>query len=169
MSTEVSIQRPPPRTVDVPGHLLALAGLAATAGVIHVVATVEHLNENVTLWGFFALVGVAQLLAGWRIYSRTVDRRLLNLVALGSVAVVLLWIFSRTTGLPFGPDAGEVSGVGAADTIATLHELTFAAIVWRAAAGDGWLAWLSSGIGTRLTFAFLSMTLFMAALGGHEH
>jgi hypothetical protein len=61
-----------------------------------------------------------------------------------------------------------VSSVGVADTIATIQELGFAAVVRRAATGDRWLAWLSSGIGIRLTFAFLSMTLCMAALGGHE-
>lgn len=169
MSTNVAIQRPGKRLLSLPAHVTALAGLAATAGVIHVVATVEHLGESVTLWGFFALVGAAQLLSGWRIYSGNGDTRLLNAVALGSVGVALLWIFSRTTGLPFGPDAGEVSGVGTADAIATIHELMFAAIVWRATRGDRWLAWLGSGVGIRLTFGFLSMTLFMAALGGHEH
>lgn len=169
MSTDVAIQRPGKRLLSLPAHVNALAGLAATAGVIHVVATAEHLGESVTLWGFFAIVGVAQLLSGWRIYSGNGDRRLLNAVALGSVGVALLWIFSRTTGLPFGPDAGEVSGIGAADTIATIHELMFAVIVWRATVGDRWLAWLSSGVGIRVTFAFLSMTLFVAALGGHAH
>lgn len=169
MAADVPIQRSAPRLQYADGHLLVLAGLAATAGIIHVVATVQHLDESVALWGFFALVGVAQLFAGWRVYTGSADRGLLNTVALGSVAVALLWAFSRTTGLPFGPDAGEVLGVGAADTIATILELTFAAIVWRATVGDRWLGWLSSAIGIRLAFAFISMTLFMAALGGHEH
>jgi hypothetical protein len=95
---------------------------------------------------------------------------MLKLAAVGSAAVALLWIFSRTTGVPFGPDAGKVSSVGVADTIATLQELAFAAIaavvVWR---DERRLAWLSGPLGVRLTFAVLSLTLFMAALGGHQH
>lgn len=170
MATDVPIERAVARSVSLPNGALALAGLAATTGVIHLVATVEHVGVDWELAVFFALVGAGQLAAGWRIYRAAADARLLALVAAGSVAVALLWIFSRTTGLPFGPDAGKVAAVGVGDTIATLLELVFAALVglvlWR---GEQRLAWLSSGIGVRLTFALLSLALMTAALGGHEH
>ena len=170
MATDVPIERAVARSVSLPNGALALAGLAATAGVIHLVATVEHVGVDWELAVFFALVGAGQLAAGWRIYRAAADARLLALVAAGSVAVALLWIFSRTTGLPFGPEAGNVAAVGVGDTIATLLELVFAALVgvvlWR---GEQRLAWLSSGIGVRLTFALLSLALMTAALGGHEH
>jgi len=170
MATDVPIERAVARSVSLPNGALALAGLAATTGVIHLVATVEHVGVDWELAVFFALVGAGQLAAGWRIYRAAADARLLALVAAGSVAVALLWIFSRTTGLPFGRDAGKVAAVGVGDTIATLLELVFAALVglvlWR---GEQRLAWLSSGIGVRLTFALLSLALMTAALGGHEH
>jgi hypothetical protein len=170
VSTRVSLDRPPPTYAGLSHCGVALSALAATAGVIHLVAAIEHVAVSWMLGVFFALVGTGQLVAGWWIQRSPQDERMLKLTALASTAVALLWIFSRTTGLPFGPDAGKVSSVGVADTIATLQELAFAAIVavivWR---GERRLAWLSGPLGVRLTFAVLSLTLFTAALGGHQH
>jgi hypothetical protein len=170
MATDVPIERAAPRSLSLPHGAQALAGLAATAGLIHLVATVEHVGVDWELVVFFALVGVAQLAAAWRIYRDAADAPLLTLVAAGSLAVALLWVFSRTTGLPFGPEAGTVARVGVGDTIATLLELGFAAlaalVLWRGQAG---VAWLSSGVGVRLTYATLTLAVMLAAMGGHEH
>ena len=169
MATDVSIERAPPRSVTLPHGALALAGLAGTAGFIHLVALIEHVGEEWSLVVFFAAVGSAQLAAAWRIYQGAAGRRLLTIVALGSVAVALLWLVSRTSGLSFGPETGR-RAVGVGDTIATMLELLFAGIVglllWR---GEQRLAWLSGGMGIRLTFALLSLALMLAAFGGHEH
>jgi hypothetical protein len=170
VATGVSLDRPAPSYAGPPNCSVALSALAATAGVIHLVAAIEHVAVSWMLGVFFALVGTGQLVAGWWIQRSPQDERMLKPAAAGSAAVALLWVFSRTTGLPFGPDAGEVSSVGVADTIATLQELAFAAIVavivWR---DERRLAWLSGPLGVRLTFAVLSLTLFTAALGGHQH
>jgi hypothetical protein len=170
VATGVSLERPAPRYAGLPNCGVALSALAATAGVIHLVAAIEHVAVSWMLGMFFALVGTGQLAAGWWIQRSPQDERMLKLTAVGSVAVALLWVFSRSTGLPIGPDAGKVSSVGVADTIATLQELAFAAIVavivWR---DERRLAWLSGPFGLRLTVAVLSMTLFTAALGGHQH
>lgn len=170
MITGVPSQRPATAVVGLPHGALALAGLTGTAGLIHFVAMVEHIGVEWELALFFALVGAVQVAAGWRIYRGEDDARLLKLVAVGSVLVALLWVFSRTTGIPVGPQAGSTSEVGVGDTIATLLELASAGlagtILWR---GDQRVAWLSSGLGIRLTFAVLSLALLMAAFGGHEH
>ncbi len=170
MAADVPLERSPSRIVSLPHGAPALAGLTATAGVIHLVATVEHVGADWELGVFFTLVGAAQLGVGWRIYRNAAGARLLKLAALGNLAVALLWVLSRTTGIPVGPDAGKVAAIGAGDTIATLLELAFAAIaglvVWR---GEQRVAWLSSGIGIRLTVALLSLALTTAVLGGHEH
>lgn len=170
MATDVQIPRPVARSAPASHAAPALVGLAGVTGFIHVVAAIEHVNEPWTLPAFFLVVGTAQLAAAWAIRRDPRDERLLKLVAAGSVGVALLWIFSRTTGVPFGPDAGEVESAGVADTIATAQELGLAAlvgvIVWR---GERAVAWLSSPIGVRLTFALLSLTLMLAAFGGHEH
>lgn len=159
--------------MSVPGRVLALVGLAATAGLIHLVATIEHVSDDWPLGVFFALIGTGQLFAARWIYRKPDDQRMLKAIAAGSIAIALLWLFSRTTGVPFGPNAGKVSPVGAADTIATLQELALAAIVVatirQPEQGIPRLAWLNSGLGTRLTSAVLTASLFIAAIGGHEH
>jgi len=169
MATDAPIQRPASRAVALPNAGLALAGLAAVAGTIHLVATFEHIDQNWELVAFFAIVGIAQVLASWWVYDRSEDLRILRWIAVGSVGIALLWIWSRTIGLSFGPETGRRK-VGVGDTIATLFELCFAAIVglvlWR---GERAVAWLSGGLGVRLTCAILSLGLMMAAVGGHQH
>jgi hypothetical protein len=154
------------------GSVLALSGLALAAGTIHLVATAQHLDTTWTLPVFFAVVGVAQLYVAWAIYRRPGDRRMLVAAAAGSAAVGLLWLVSRTVGLPFGPEEGR-STIGVSDTLASLQEFAFAAIalaiVRAPEAAERRLAWLGSPMGLRLTFMFLSAMLFSAALGGHKH
>lgn len=156
----------------VPGSILAIAGLALTSGTIHVVAFVEHVGLNWVLGAFFALVGVAQVLASAWIYRNPGDTRMLQATAAGSVAVSLLWLASRTTGIAFGPEPGRAS-VGVADTITTLQQLVLAAIVvallWHRGPGRRRLAWMSGALATRITFALLTSTMLLAAVGGHEH
>lgn len=169
MATGVPIERPVSHAETLPPGVLALAGLTATAGVIHFVATIEHIGKEWGLVVFFALVGAGQLAAGWRIYRNAHDARLLKLAAGASVLVALLWLWSRTAGMPFGPETG-VRDVGVGDTIATLLELTFAGLAAVVLTrGEQALAWLNSGLGVRLTCAVLSLGLMMAAVGGHQH
>jgi hypothetical protein len=92
------------------------------AAVIHASVTSEHFQE----WGaagvFFVVITVAE--AGLGVLLVWTPRRDLYLVALAvSAATVLVWAVSRTTGLPFGPEAGTPEGVGRPDTISTLFEL----------------------------------------------
>lgn len=170
MATDVQIERPISHVDTLPHGALALAGLAATAGVIHFVATIEHIGEDWALAVFFVLVGAGQLAAGLRIYRDDYDARLLGLVAGASVVIALLWVWSRTTGMPFGPESGRVAEVGVGDAIATLLELSFAALVAVVLTrGEQAVRWLSGGLGVRLTCAVLSLCLMMAALGGHQH
>jgi hypothetical protein len=169
MATHTRIEPPAAGTAPLTHGALALAGLAGTAGIVHLIAMIEHLGEEWTLAAFFAIVGGAQIAAGWWIHRDGTDTRLLALIAVGSVAIALLWLFSRTTGLSFGPETGR-RPIGVGDTIATLLELTFAGLAGlRLSRGEQRLAWLSGGMGIRLTFAVLSMALMLSALGGHEH
>lgn len=92
------------------------------ASVIHVSVTSEHFEEWVAAGVFFVVIAVAE--AGVGVLLVWTPRRVLYLVVLAvSAATVLVWAVSRTTGLPFGPEAGTPEGVGRPDTISTLFEL----------------------------------------------
>lgn len=172
MSSDVPAPPAEPVVANLSGSVLALSGLALTAGTIHLVAAVQHTDVNWTLPAFFALVGAGQLFVAWQIYRTPGDRRLLAVAAIGSVIVALLWVWSRTIGLSFGPETGKRS-IGVSDTIATLQEFAFAAIalalVRRPERSERRLAWFASPMGLRVTFMLLSSSLFVAALGGHKH
>jgi hypothetical protein len=161
-----------PRALNLPGQVLALSGLMLCAGTIHIVAAVQHLDLGWQLPTFFAVVGALQLYLSWAFYERPDDRRLLLAAAAGNLVVALLWLFSRTTGLPFGPEQGR-SRIGFSDTIASLQEFGFAyiaiALVRAPERAKQRLAWLAGPIGVRVTFMLLPAMLFVAALGGHKH
>lgn len=167
-----AVQAPVPFLSRVPGYIIAIWGLALTSGTIHVIAAIEHWGDNWMLGAFFALVGVGQLFAASWLFRRPADQRMLTALAVGSIIVSLLWVFSRTTGIAFGPEPGRAK-VGVADTITTLQQFAVAAIVLalqrRPEQGDKRLAWLGGPLATRVTFALLSATMLTAAVGGHEH
>ncbi len=172
MAGDVPVERQEPCTLELTGSVLALSGLALSAGTIHLVAVLAHLDTTWTLPVFFAVVGSGQLYVMWAFYRRPADSRMLLAAAAGSVVVALLWLISRTVGMPFGPEQG-VSAIGVSDTIASLQEIAFAAIAVAYVRGPqrtvARLAWLGSPMGLRVTFMLLSSMLFAAALGGHKH
>jgi hypothetical protein len=105
-----------------------LCGLAWAAALIHVEAAIGHVGEGTLHVLFFVLVANAQFAWGVLAY-RLRDTRLLWAGAVGSVAVVAVWLASRTTGVPVGPDAWQPEPVGLLDSIATADELVLALLV----------------------------------------
>ncbi len=114
------------------------AGLSFVAGLVHMLATSEHFNE---WWGygtFFILIATCQVFYGilllvqpWRYDDDGSPRedsarsaRLFYLVgAVATGAAILLFIITRTVGIPFvGPDAGSVEPVTALGMIAQVVE-----------------------------------------------
>jgi hypothetical protein len=87
--------------------------LAAAAG-IHVAVIGEHFGQS-TLFGIFfvavSLVQFLQALAG----SLQPTRRLWLAIGLSNLAVIGIWLASRTIGLPVGPDGGAPEPVGLLD------------------------------------------------------
>ncbi len=102
--------------------LLVAALGTAGAGAVHLAVATPHLRE---WWGygvFFVASGLVQL--GWSaVAPRRAERRLLWLGLAGNLAVVALWVITRTAGLPFGPDPGEAERVGTPDALASALEL----------------------------------------------
>jgi hypothetical protein len=122
---EISAAGPPERGGDSNLEPLlrpALALLSAGAAVIHFVVIPGHWDEY---WGqglFFVVAAIAQLL--WALWVVVAPSRLIYLAgAAGNAAIVVMWIVTRTAGIPAGPGAGEPEAVEFADTLATAFEV----------------------------------------------
>jgi hypothetical protein len=108
--------------------LFLAAGLSWGACMIHVEAAIDHFQESVLYAVFFAVLAVVQLLWGIAIYRRP-SRRLLAAGVVMSLMVVALWIMTRTTGIPVGPERWTSEPVGTADSLASGDELVLALVV----------------------------------------
>jgi hypothetical protein len=126
-----SQESPPAVAVPAAGRLdnalFIACGLAWSAGLIHVEAAIQHVDEHLLYAVFFALLAPAQFAWGVALYRRP-GRRLLLAGAVGSLLVVALWIVSRTSGLPIGPAAWVPEPVGPIDSIATADEAVLALV-----------------------------------------
>src|SRR5690348_2739385 len=116
-----------------------LAALSVGAAAIHFAVTFEHFNEYLVYGVFFLVIGWAQMIwaavAVWRL-----PRWWLWLGIAGYAAVLAVYLASRTTGLPFGPDKGHPEPFGALDVVSALLELALiagcAALLWRPSLAD---------------------------------
>jgi hypothetical protein len=112
--------RSPARGWDMAVGPLAVLSLGAAA--IHFAVMPEHLAEWWAFGGFFAALGWFQAL--WSIgYLAGPSGRLARFAIAVNLATVLVWAWSRTIGLPIGPDPGVPEPLGAADVVATVLEL----------------------------------------------
>ena len=103
-----------------PYVVIALGSLLAA--VVHGVVIGEHVDESALYGAFFIVVTVAQAVYAAAVMARP-GQLLLWLGAVGNAALVVLWIVTRTAGVPLGPEAGEVEPVGLLDILAAVAEL----------------------------------------------
>jgi hypothetical protein len=100
--------------------MLAAAGLIVSAAT-HVSVIPEHLHEYLPYGVFFIALACGQL--GCAVLLMGTPRRaLVQQVAVASMAVVMLWFASRTTGLPISDAPWTPERVGIADVVATTAE-----------------------------------------------
>jgi hypothetical protein len=150
--------------------LFLAAGLAWGGCLIHAEAAVDHLQEAVSFAAFFLLLALAQLAWGIGVYRRP-TRRLLMVGAAASLMVAALWVVSRTTGVPFGPEPWTAEPVGISDVLATAGELVLAFIVllhFRADRGGATTRGIS-GLLTCVGVFLLLLTSMSLTLGEHVH
>jgi hypothetical protein len=107
--------------LDMPVRIL-LASLSLAAGIIHLVMVPSHAQAATADGVAFAVVGWLQVLAAIALLVRPSRLLLQGIVAL-NLAVVALWVWSRTTGLPFGAHAGEAEEVAFVDGLTTAFEV----------------------------------------------
>ena len=119
-------------------------GLSIAAALVHGVVSGGHVDE---WWGYAAFFVVAALAQGifgllllgapWQydaagrydpVRGAPVGRALYTAGIAGTLALVLLYLVTRTVGIPLlGPEAGEVESVGADGVIAKAYELALVA------------------------------------------
>jgi len=103
--------------------LYVAAALSLLAAIIHLWVMPEHFEE---WWGygtFFLVVALAQRLYALFLLRRP-SRPLLLLGVAGNLTIVILWLATRTSGIPLlGPHAGDIEEIGALDLFCTLAEI----------------------------------------------
>src|SRR5215475_5127058 len=98
-----------------PYLLGGLAALSVGAAAIHFAVVFEHFADY-TLYGvFFLVISWAQVI--WPAILLW-----LWLGIIGNAAVIEVYVASRTSGLPFGPDQHHVESVGALDLVSCVLE-----------------------------------------------
>jgi hypothetical protein len=150
-----------------------VAGLSLAAGAIHALAMIDHFAHYWLYGVFFLVLTYGQVLWGLALLRRPVGERSLAIGALANLAIVAVWVVSRTVGVPLGPDAGRPEAVGAMDVAATLDQLVLAAYVAailrpRLRDARGFKA-LMGRHRVRIGTALCSASVFAALLGSHHH
>jgi hypothetical protein len=161
----------PPAALSERTMLLVVLSLAA--GIVHGRALFDHVTHYWLFGVFFGVLTYAQVLWGLLIYRRPDDRRWLMPAAVGSLAVVGVWIVTRTVGLPIGPWAGRPEPVGVADIAATLDELVLAGVIFATLDPQGRvgarLRWLNGANCVRVGSMLIALSLLAALIGNHTH
>jgi hypothetical protein len=110
---------------------------SAAAAVIHFGATHEHLREYPPAACFMVASGVAQL--AWALIAlRRPSRPVLALGIAGNAGIVVLWVVSRTSGLPFGAMRFMPEPIGGTDLVATVLEILVLVACVQLARGRIW-------------------------------
>jgi hypothetical protein len=168
--------RPPATTGRRAGSADAriLAGaLSAVAGLIHVKATVDHAGHYWLFGVLFGLVACAQIALAVALWRTQVPDDVLVIGVAVTIGVVIVWLVSRTVGLPIGPGAGKPEQIGVSDAFAAMIELVFVAVACLIVRPGGRvgrrLGWLTGGHAVRLGIALASAGLLAAAFGDHMH
>jgi hypothetical protein len=98
------------------------------AAAIHASVVEEHYREWVLEGLFFVALAVVQALLAVAIAADSGTAGYRAAIAL-SLATIAVWTISRTLGVPVGPNPWVPEPVGRADAVATLLELTTAAVL----------------------------------------
>jgi hypothetical protein len=178
MSGDWSADRPAPATrqqlpaADIVRAVVAAA--TACAAVIHFAYAPAHFDHTTSHGAFFAVVGWAQLLLAGALAFRAPPPRLWLAVAAGlNGLVALVWLVSRTVGVP-GEDGAEP--VGFPDVLTTILEVV--AVAGAAALLAGWVADRAfdvrptlggAALGATAAMLLVSFSIAPSFAGSHAH
>jgi hypothetical protein len=122
-----------------PYFLGGLAALSAGAAAIHFAVVFEHFSEYMLYGVFFLIISWAQVIWAAVVLWRPA-RLWLSLGIAGNALILAVYVASRTSGLPFGPDLHHPEPVGALDVVSCILEFALiagcAALLWRPSLAD---------------------------------
>jgi hypothetical protein len=106
----------------------AAAILSVAAGYVHLAYTESHWEDWWAYGLFFLATGVGQLLFG-PLILRWPRPGVIALGIAGNLAIVGMYVYSRTEGIPFGPHARVVEKAGAVDLATTAVEIVLVVLL----------------------------------------
>jgi hypothetical protein len=107
---------------DGTNRLRLAAVIVGFTAVIHISSGVEHVKESLVFAIVFMLAAALQAVWAVVVWRRSSRRVLLFGLGL-NLGIAIVWVLSRTTGLPVGPGAFTPEAVGLADAQSTANEL----------------------------------------------
>ena len=128
-----------PAAIAKPYLLGGLAALSVGAAAVHFAVVFEHFNAYVLYGVFFLIISWAQMIWAAVVMWRP-SRLWLWLGIAGNTIVLAVYLASRMTGLPFGPDKGHTEPFGGLDVVCGILEFALiagcAALLWRPSLAD---------------------------------
>src|SRR5215468_7998545 len=103
-----------------------LAALSVGAAAIHFAVVFEHFNAYVLYGVFFLIIAWAQMIWAAVVMWRP-SRLWLWLGIAGNAIILAVYLASRMTGLPFGPDKGHTEPFGGLDVVCGIMEFALIA------------------------------------------
>ena len=158
------------------------AAMSVASAAIHYGYAPHHLLEDWAHGWFFVIIATAQLGFAFLVVTRP-TRLLWALATVLNVGIIGTWIVSRTSGLPFGPEALRKEAVGTADVVSIVLEAAVIVLALvalfapklmsrelRDRMGARFTTGALSGVALLAAFVMLTPTYTEAhAAGGHSH
>ena len=145
---------------------MLIAALAAMGSLVHIGAAVDHFAEFPPYTAVFSLLAAFQI--GWgALLLRSTSNRLLLAGCAFNLAVIGLWLVSRTVGVPVAPRAWVPESVGVADLVETASEIVVVLAAWSIAMAPRQR--LARFVSERVNPLILLMLLLSALYGVGAH
>ena len=112
----------PGRVVRTQPLMLRAAALSAAAGLIHAGVAPHHFAAGTVYGAFFVVSAIFQFAWSGIVVARDAQWTA-PIGLLGNASIVLLWVVTRTLGIPLGPETGLVEPVGVLDLLCGACEI----------------------------------------------
>jgi hypothetical protein len=145
------------------------AVLSAAAAVVHLSVAPHHFDEYWLFGALFVASAVLQLAWAPLIWRRRADRRLLLAGVVMQLGIVVVWVVSRTTGLPIGPEPWDPESIGALDAACSFDEVLIAVLAGVAVWSARRRRFVVDGLEAVALVATAATWFLLAAGAGHGH